>query len=91
MPRRREGPSLNKQTGYYFFDSYVGLGPDRKRVRFTLYTQDRGRAQFLFEFECKRVRAEYYGLEGPKEMAPVSLGEIVPELTPHGRDVKRVK
>jgi len=33
MPRRREGSVRNKQTGYYFFDSYVGLGPDRQSVR----------------------------------------------------------
>jgi hypothetical protein len=29
---------MNAQTGYYFFDSYVGIGPDRRRVRFSPHT-----------------------------------------------------
>lgn len=91
MPRRREGPIRNKQTGYYFFDSYVGLGPDRQRVRFTLHTKDPGRAQFLFEQEWKRVWAEYYGLKSPRTQAPVTLAEIIPEFIAHERDVKRAK
>lgn len=36
MPKRREGPVKNAQTGYYFFDSCVGNGPDRRRIRFFL-------------------------------------------------------
>jgi len=30
MPRRREGPTRNKQTGYYFFDEYVGIEKDKR-------------------------------------------------------------
>ena len=47
MPRHREGPVKNKQTGYYFFDSYVGLPPDRHRIRVSLHTKDSARAQWL--------------------------------------------
>jgi integrase len=91
MPRRREGPVKNAQTSYYFFDSYIGLGPDRQRVRFTLHTRDPGRAQFLFEQEWKRVWAEYYGLKSPRTQAPVTLAEIIPEFVAYERDLKRAK
>ena len=30
MPRRREGPVKNKQTGYFFFDEYIGFPPEKK-------------------------------------------------------------
>lgn len=47
MPRHREGPVKNAQTGYYFFDSYVDIGPERRRVRFSLNNtspiQEKGR------------------------------------------------
>jgi hypothetical protein len=33
MPPRREDPTKLKQTGYYFFDEYIGFPPDRKRIR----------------------------------------------------------
>jgi len=36
MPRRREGPVKNKQTGYYYLDIFVGFGPDKKRIRFRI-------------------------------------------------------
>ena len=91
MPRRREGPVRNKQTGYYFFDSYIGLGPDRKRVRFSLHTKDPGRAQFLFEQEWKRLWAEYYGLKSPRFQGQVRLTDIIPEFINYEREVKRVK
>jgi hypothetical protein len=51
MLRRREAPVKNAQTGYYFFDSYVGIGPDRRRIRFSLHTQDLANAQWLWEQE----------------------------------------
>ena len=51
MPKRREGPVKNAQIGYYFFDNYVGIGPDRLRVRFSLHTQDLAKAQWLWEQE----------------------------------------
>ncbi|MBN2251478.1 MAG: site-specific integrase [Candidatus Altiarchaeota archaeon] len=91
MPRHREGPVRNVQTGYYFFDSYIGLGPDRQRVRFSLHTKDPGRAQLLFEQEWKRVWAEYYGLKNVRTHAPVSLAEIIPEFIANERDIKRTK
>ena len=91
MPRRRERPIRNAQTGYYVFDSYVGLGPDRQRVRFSLHTKDPGRAQFLFEQEWKRVWAEYYGLKSPRTQSPVTLDEIIPEFVAYERDIKRAK
>lgn len=91
MPRHREGPVKNKQTGYYFFDSYIGLGPDRRRVRFSLHTKDPGRAQFLFEQEWKRLWAEYYGLKSPRLQGPVNLADIIPEFITHERQVKKAK
>lgn len=39
MTKRREGPNRNKQTNYYFFDEYVGIGQDKKRIRFSLKTK----------------------------------------------------
>lgn len=91
MPRRREGPVKNKQTGYYFFDSYVGLGPDRKRIRFSLHTKDPGRAQFLFEQEWKRLWAEYYGVKNPKLQGQTRLSDIIPEFIAYERQIKKVK
>jgi len=32
MPKRREGPVKNKQTGYYFYDEHMGFPPDKKRL-----------------------------------------------------------
>jgi integrase len=91
MPRHREGPVKNKQTGYYFFDSYIGLGPDRKRVRFSLHTKDPGRAQFLFEQEWKRLWAEYYGLKSPRTQPPIKLGQAIEQFIKYERDVRRAK
>jgi hypothetical protein len=58
MPRRREGPTRLKQTGYYFFDEYIGFPPDRKRVRVSLKTKDPSRAQFLWEQEYRKRWSE---------------------------------
>lgn len=91
MPRRREGPVKNKQTGYYFFDSYIGLGPDRRRVRFSLHTKDPGRAQFLFEQEWKRLWAEYYGLKPNKSAQHITLGQAIEKFVIFERDVRRAK
>ena len=49
MPERREGPTRNKQTGYYFFDEYVGIGQDKKRIRFSLKIRDPEKAQWRWE------------------------------------------
>ena len=51
MPRRREGPTKNQQTGYYFFDEYVGFPPEKKRIRISLRTKDPEKAQWLWERE----------------------------------------
>ena len=48
MPRRREGPVKNKQTGYYFFDEYGSFPPNKKRIWVSLRTQNPLKAQ------CKR-------------------------------------
>jgi len=50
MPRRREGPVKNKQTGYFFFDEYVGFPPDKKRIRISLRTKDPAIAQWLWNW-----------------------------------------
>ena len=49
MPRRREGPTKLKQTGYYFFDEYIGFPPDIKKLRFSLKTKDPLKAKFISE------------------------------------------
>jgi len=89
MPRRREGPVKNAQTGYYFFDNYVGIGPDRRRVRLSLHTQDLAKAQWLWEQEYKRLWSEHYGLKSHKPASPITLSNIIPEFIAHERDVRR--
>ncbi len=89
MPQRREGPALNKQTGYYFFDSYVGLGADRRRIRLSLHTRDRARATWLWEQEFKRRWSEHYGIKSVKPAAPARFADLIPEFIAYERDVKR--
>lgn len=60
MPKRKEGPSRNKQTQYYFFDQVVGLGKDRRRIRYSLKTKDPEKAQWLWEREYKKKWSKYY-------------------------------
>ncbi len=89
MPRRREGPVLSAQTGYYFFDSYVGIGPDRRRIRISLHTQDLAKAQWLWEQEFKKLWSDQYGLKTHKPTSSITLSALIPEFIAHERDVKR--
>jgi len=62
MAIKKEGPVCNSQTGYYYFSARIGFPPDRLRIRFSLRTKDRARAQFLWEKEWKMRWGEYYGV-----------------------------
>ena len=66
MPRCREGPVKNKQTGYFFFDEYVGFPPDKKRIRISLRTKDPTKAQWLWEQEYKKQWSEFFVIEQKK-------------------------
>ena len=92
MPRRRDGPTLNRQTGYWFFDNRVGFPPDRRRVRISLRTTDRARAQFLWEKEWKKRWGEYYGVRPTDRPAgPATLEAAAAGFVSYERDVRRVK
>jgi len=92
MPHRSEGPVLNKQTGYYFFDQYIGFPPNRQRVRLSLRTRDKARALMLFEREYKRLWAEYYGAKpGRRPGEQPTFAEAGEEFVAYERDVRRVK
>jgi integrase len=92
MPRRREGPTLNRQTGYWFFDNRVGFPPNRRRIRFSLRTKDRARAQFLWEKEWKKRWGEYYGgRSAGRPAGPETLEAAATAFVSYERDVRRVK
>ncbi len=91
MPRRREGPVLNPQTGHYFFDQIIGFKPNKQRICVSLGTKDPKKACFLWEQEYRRRWAEYYGLESPAKPAPVSFKKLAREFVDFERDFKRVK
>jgi len=92
MPRRRDGPTFNRQTGYWFFDNRVGFPPDRRRVRFSLRTKDRARAQFLWEKEWKKRWGEYYGIRPiDRPAGPETLEAAAAAFVSYERDVRRVK
>ena len=92
MPRRSECPVLNKQTSYWFFDQRVGFPPNRRRVRFSLRTQDRSRAIVLFEREFKRRWSEYYGLRPTGQaQGPTTFEAAAKDFLRYEREVRRVK
>jgi len=91
MPYRREGPTKNKQTGYYFFDEYIGFPPNRKRVRYSLKTKDPAKARFLWEQEYRRQWAQYYGIEMPEKPKKATFFEIANEFLEYEKNIKRVK
>jgi integrase len=91
MPRHREGPVLNKQTGYYFFDQYVGVGDQAKRLRISLHTRNPARAQFLWEQEYRRQWAKFYGLETPSRPEPLPFATAVEEFIEYEKGVRKVK
>ena len=91
MPRRREGPVKNKQTGYFFFDEYIGFPPDKKRIRISLRTKDPAKAQWLWEQEYKRQWSEYYGIESKKHTQPIKFYQARKEYVDYERDIKKIK
>ena len=92
MPRRRDGPTLNRQTDYWFFDNRVGFPPDRRRIRFSLRTKDHARAQFLWEKEWKKRWGEYYGVRpAGRPAGPATIAAAAEEFVRFERDVRRVK
>jgi integrase len=92
VPRRPEGPVLNKQTGYWFVDTRVGFPPNRRRIRFSLHTQDRARAIILFEREYKRLWSEYYGARPNRQSGELpDFEKAAEEYVRYERDVRRVK
>lgn len=91
MPRHREGPIKNKQTGYYFFDQYVGFPREKKRVRVSLGTKDPRRAQELWEREWKRQWDRIYGLKSPERPAETRFKDAANEFIDYERNIKRIK
>lgn len=91
MPKRREGPTRNKATQYFFFDEYVGFAPNKKRVRFSLRTQDPLKAEWLWEQEYKKRWSEYYGIESPKRPQRVYFNDMITEYVEYEKNIKRVR
>jgi hypothetical protein len=90
-PKRREGPVKSSQTGYYFFDQYIGIGDSAKRVRVSLHTKDPARARFLWEQEYRRQWSKYYGLETPGRREPLPFDQAVKEFIEYEKGVRKVK
>ena len=76
-PKRREGPTRNQQTGYFYFDQFVGVGQDSRRVRVSLHTKNPARAQFLWDQEFKRQWSKYYGFEIPGHVEPIAFDQAI--------------
>ena len=91
MPKRREGPAKNKQTGYYFFDEYIGYAPNKQRVRFTLRTRDPAQARKLWQWEWEKRWREYYGMESPKRPQRVYFSDMSKEFVNYEKEIKRVR
>lgn len=91
MPKRREGPTKNKQTGYYFFDQIVGIGKDRRRFRYSLKTKDPEKAHWLWEQEYRKRWSEYYGIQSPMRTRDVSFSYMAEEFVDYEKNIKRIK
>jgi integrase len=91
MPRRREGPTLNKQTGHFFIDQRIGIGKNTYRYRKSLKTKDPVRAQWLWEQEYRRQWEKYYGIAMPAPVGVVDFKEIINEFIAYVRDTRHVK
>jgi len=91
MPKRREGPAKNKQTGYYFFDEYIGYAPNKQRVRFSLRTSNPVQARKLWQWEWEERWREHYGIESPKRPQRVYLSDTITEYVEYEKNIKRVK
>jgi len=91
MPRRREGPIRNKQTGYYFFDEYIGYAPNKHRIRFSLRTSNPVQARKLWQWEWEERWREYYGIESPKRPQKTLFRDMIEEFVKYEKDIKRVR
>lgn len=91
MPKRREGPVKNRQTGYFFIDLYLGFFQDKKRVRYSLRTKDPEKAQWLWEREYRKLWREYYGEASPERPFKRCLNDVASEYINYARDIKKVK
>jgi integrase len=91
MPRYRDGPAWNKQNKIYYFDSWVGFPPARKRVRYSLKTKDPAKARYLWERAWRKEWAAYWG-EGPRDKrTPVSFVEFGKEFVAYERDIRHMQ
>lgn len=91
MPKRKEGPTYSKQTGFYYFDEHIGFGHDRHRVRFSLKTQDPEKARLLWEMEYRKSWRQYYGEEEPEKPRKTKFKDIISEFVDYERDIKKAK
>lgn len=91
MPKHHEGPSRNKSTNFYYFDSVVGFGKDRKRIRYSLKTKDPEKARWLWEQEYTRQWSKYYGIEPRIRPGMISFRDMAEEFVGYERDIKRIK
>lgn len=91
MPKRREGPTRNKATGYFFLDLFVGFGKEKKRIRYSLRTKDPEKAQWLWEQEYRKQWSKYYGIEPKIKPAFVKFSEIIEEFVDYEKNIKKVK
>lgn len=60
MPKKNEGPTKSKATGYYYIDTHIGFFPDIKRFRYSLKTKRRELAVQLWKKEHRKLWATYY-------------------------------
>jgi integrase/recombinase XerD len=91
MPKRREGPRRDKKTDFYYFDEYVGLGDDKKRIRFSLKTRDPDKARWRWEQEYRKHWSKYYGIESPATISRISFADLANEFVDYQRKVKKIK
>ena len=91
MPKRREGPTRSKASGYYYFDNRIGFGQDKKRIRFSLKTKDPEKARWLWEQEYRKHWSRYYGIESPAITSRIFFPELANEFIEYERTVKKAK
>lgn len=91
MPKRHEGPSRNKSTGFYYFDHFVGFGKDRRRIRYSLKTKDPEKARWLWEKEYRKRWSEYYGIQSPMKHSEISFQDMAEEFIDYEKNIKRIR
>lgn len=90
-PRRREGPTINRQTGFFYIDQRIGIGKETYRYRKSLKTRDPVRARWLWEQEYRRQWEKYYGIAGSAPPCPAPIFEdITREFIAYEKNVKRI-